>query len=286
MHVRISRRAPTLVTTIACRATRTQRPNAQVSCGRTTARLAARSSRGFPAIRWRLQNSDLQNRRPLSARRPEPVEQRIEKSCREAFVEFLPVKLDTRYDGTDAGHCLLLPCGKGIETYRAECTTSGLAGIGRLSRPCEALLAHVKRRQMAAVTGGAFAQFVDHALGFRQRAARMSLRSSSLRESQRPRRRRRRRFGLLPVCGSTVSSGPRSIRTTGRMMTVAGSLPASTYLPRPIVSSGKRMTSPIAVPFSTLAADLTAQTRRLRAAKVNGPLTGRGYCRGNPALCW
>ena len=51
--------------------------------------------------------------------------------------------------------------------------------------------------------------------------------------AQRAMRRRRRRPALLPLSGSRPfePSGPRSMRITGRMMTVAGSVLASTYLP-------------------------------------------------------
>ena len=100
---------------------------------------------------------------------------------------------------------------------------------------------------------------------------------------QRTTRRRRRLPELLPVSGSRPfdPSGGRSIRITGRMMTVAGSLVASTYLPSRAqpAPSGNWMTSPIAIPFSVPALKTSSDWpgwrlwAQLRRCKVNGLLT-------------
>ncbi len=80
---------------------------------------------------------------------------------------------------------------------------------------------------------------------------------------QRAARRRRRRPALLPLSGSSPPSGSRSMRMTGRMMTVAGSELPSTYLPRGLVSSGNRIISPIAFPSPGPATKRDRRTRCL-----------------------
>jgi len=70
---------------------------------------------------------------------------------------------------------------------------------------------------------------------------------------ERDARRRRRRRGLLLASGSKSpvgSSAYRSIRTTGRMMTVADSdLPTLDREPRAVrPTAGKLMTAPISLP--------------------------------------